>query len=140
VKAGAADLIGWTFAAIADKVLSGAASPGGLFHRSLAWQRGGGSGKGVADMYILKCKMLKYALGPLADKLELPGDMRDQNATLLLQSHSRYRECLHPRGETAKPPTSRGELAGPAACVMFLNFVEALVYGEDCRPRPPGCR
>lgn len=81
-------------------------------------------------MYILKHKMLKYCMGALADKLELPGDMRDQ-MHCVLQSHSKYRECLHPREDGAKPPDLTWRAGWPRSAIMFLTFVETLVYGED---------
>jgi hypothetical protein len=79
---------------------------------------------------MLKHKMLKYCMGALADKLELPGDMRDQ-MHCVLQSHGKYRECLHPREETAKLPDLTWRAGWPRSAIMFLSFVEGLVYGED---------
>lgn len=134
-RAGTPEAIEWVFNSVADKVMSGAASAADFSVALLLGKKGtgAGSGRGLTDLYILKHNMLKHLLGPQADKLELPSDVRER-LNHVLADHANYRVCLHPRAETTQAPDLTWRAGWPRSAIMFLSLIEGLVYGEDYDP------
>ena len=126
-KSRAPEHTAWVFNSIRDRITSGAMSPKELAHRTLVGD-GGGGGRGLVDLYLMKFEMRKYALTTLLDRLELPTEVKE-GFNKVMRTHKAYRKNLCPI--TADDPADLSWRRGwKRASIIFLSFIEDFVFND----------
>lgn len=124
-------VIEWVFATITDQVVSKQARSEDFSVRFLLGDTK--TGRGVVDTYIMKFRMLEYMNTSLADQLGLPSEVKEKLREVL-GSHESYRKCLSPIGVASDPglqPDLKWRSGWARSSIMYLSFVERVVYSED---------
>jgi hypothetical protein len=84
-------------------------------------------------MYVMKYTMREYMLSSVADKLGLESKIKDKLREVLA-SHANYRKFLNPYGvaeDPAKQPDLGWRGGWAQSEIMYLNFIERVVFTED---------